>query len=79
MKTRTNHGLAGVVAGVVLLGLAGCQGYVREGPVNVPPGGGPGADIIRATEPEPESIPQKEVPAGQSSLRKTGPDRPLYP
>lgn len=67
-----------VVAGVILAGMAGCQGYVREGPVNPPPGGDLRPDIIRATEPVPETIPQKDVPAGQSSLRKSAPDQPLY-
>lgn len=80
MKTPLRHVRSLGLAAAMVAGLAGCQGYVREGPVNPPAGGGPGqGDIIRATEPEPEAIPQKDVPAGHSSLRKTGPDQPLHP
>jgi len=60
----------------LMMGSGPCR-KIDQGPVN--PHGGGGADIIRVTEPEPEAIPQKDVPAGQSSLRKTGPDQPLYP
>lgn len=54
----------------LLLGLSACT-TVHEGPVS---DGGGGSFIPRGTEPEPEKIPQKDVPAGQSSLRHTQPD-----
>jgi hypothetical protein len=31
--------------------------------------------VIYGTEPAPASIPQKDIPAGESSLRKKGPDK----
>jgi hypothetical protein len=76
MKTNYSRIPVLVLGACLMMGSGPCH-RVQEGPVNPHGGGGPA--IIRATEPEPEEIPQKEVPAGQSSLRKTGPDRPLYP
>lgn len=64
----------GLAAAIVLLGPA-CS--VKEGPAI--PGGGGGPATLIGTEPEHAPIPQKDVPPGQSSLRKTGPDRPLVP
>lgn len=68
---------AGALAAASLL-LAGCP-TVREGPASPPPAGAGGAAPVRAIEPQPAPIPQRDVPAGQSPLRKTGPDQPLVP
>ena len=52
--------------------LGGCT-TVDEGP-KLPPD--PGArNEIRGVLPKPAPIPQKDVPEGQSPLRRTGPDK----
>lgn len=56
---------------IVALATTGCVSRVQEGPA-LPPSDQP--NIIRGTEPEPEPIPQKDVPTGQSSLRHNQPD-----
>jgi hypothetical protein len=61
-----------VFAAAVLGALAACR-TVDEGPSTMPQPGQGG--VIMGKEPEPAPIPQKDVPEGQSSLRKTGPDK----
>lgn len=59
-------------AALVLAALAGCQ-TVREGPAGTPD---PNArNEIRGVEPEHAPIPQKDVPAGESSLSHKKPDQ----
>ena len=58
--------------GLALPALSACRS-VDTGPV-VPPDPNQ-RGIIYGTEPEPASIPQKDIPAGESSLRKKGPDK----
>lgn len=62
--------------------LAGCNS-VAHGPAQrannpAPAAPAPAADSRpMAIEPQPTSIPEKSIPASQSSLIKTGPDKPL--
>lgn len=62
--------LAGL--GLALTALSACRS-VDTGP-SLPPDPNQ-RGIIYGTEPEPASIPQKDIPAGESSLRKKGPDK----
>lgn len=68
---RAMVAVLGVAGGVMFSGCA----IVHEGPTRAP-----GADApIIGQEPQHAPIPQKNVPAGESSLRKRGPDQPLVP
>jgi hypothetical protein len=58
--------------GVALSALSACR-TVETGPALPPDPNQRG--IIYGTEPEPAPIPQKDIPAGESSLRKKGPDK----
>jgi|GEM_PF-1389223 len=66
--------VVGVMAAGVLGFLSGCA--VTEGPVNPGPSQ---PSLIRGKEPEPAPIAQRDVPPGESSLKKTKPDQPLVP
>lgn len=67
-----------VAVGAVLASLlfTGCS-TVSDGPTRSPQSGSP--ELVRGVEPQPAAIPQRSVPEGQSSLRKTGADQPLVP
>jgi hypothetical protein len=60
--------------------LCGCATIVKHGPANPPP---PSAQTnvpeseTYLDEPQPAPITQKDVPANESSLKKTGPDKQL--
>lgn len=75
MRTMKPHRLflpvAGLLAAVLLL-IGGCRS-VETGP-GLPPD--PDAqNIIYGQEPQPEKIPQKDVPPGESSLSRRTPDQ----
>lgn len=72
MNTRISFRPRIVFIVLVLLSLSACR-TVETGP-GLPPDPNQ-RGIIYGTEPEPTNIPQKDVPAGESSLRKKGPDQ----
>lgn len=72
MRTPLSFLLRAAVLGAVFTALSACR-TVETGPA-VPPDPNQ-RGIIYGTEPEPASIPQKNVAPGESSLRKKGPDK----
>jgi uncharacterized protein YceK len=60
--------------------LCGCATSVKHGPANPPPpstqANAPESETY-LDEPQPAPITQKDVPANESSLKKTGPDKQL--
>jgi hypothetical protein len=70
MKTKLAFRL--LVTAAALSGLAACRS-VSDGPGTTPEGGQ--RQVITGQEPAHAPIPQKNVPEGESSLRKTGPDQ----
>ena len=61
-----------LASAIGVLALSGCR-TVREGPGTQPDPNQRG--LIYGTEPEHAPIPQKDVPEGESSLRKRGADQ----
>jgi hypothetical protein len=60
--------------------LCGCATSISHGPANAPASVGQPTDRESETyidEPQPAPITQKDVPANESSLKKTGPDNQI--
>lgn len=60
--------------------LGGCATTVRHGPANMPPPSS-NSDVTESDtyldEPQPVPVTQKDIPADESSLKKTGSDKQL--